>query len=141
VTDIVRVVRDIAAPPEAVFEAWTDPASLRIWMAPDPATVGAAECDARIGGAFRIVMIDASGSIEHTGTYEEVTRPSRLVFTWRASHLGNSVTRVIVSLTPTQGGTRMVIEHHGLPDGMAPAHRLGWTSIAANLDAVIAAAR
>ena len=65
----MRVVRDIAAPPEAVFDAWTDPASLRIWMAPDPATVGAADCDARIGGAFRIVMIDASGSIEHAGTY------------------------------------------------------------------------
>lgn len=54
-----------------MFDAWTDPASLSAWMAPDPMTVGAADCDPRVGGRFRIFMFGDSGAIEHTGEYEE----------------------------------------------------------------------
>ena len=72
---VVRVERDIAAPPHVVFDAWTDPESMRIWMAPEPLAVGSAECDARVGGSYRIVMIDESGAFEHWGEYEEVDPP------------------------------------------------------------------
>jgi uncharacterized protein YndB with AHSA1/START domain len=131
---VVRVERDIAAPPETVFDAWTDSVSLGAWMAPDPMTVGAAECDPRVGGAFRIVMIGEAGAVEHTGEYEEIVRPALLVFTWRAPHLGASVTRVRVTLTATPDGTHMVIEHTGLPDELSRrSHEAGWASIAAKL--------
>ena len=130
---VVRVERDIAAPPEKVFAAWTDPDSLRIWMAPEPLAVGSAECDPRVGGTYRIVMIDESGSFEHWGEYEEVDPPHRIVFTWRADHLGDTVTRVRVLLTPTSRGTRMVIEHEGLDEASRPPHLHGWTSIAERL--------
>lgn len=133
---VVRVERDIAAPPEVVFDAWTDPDSLRIWMAPEPLAVGSAECDPRVGGTYRIVMIDESGAFEHWGEYEEVDPPHRLVFTWRADHLGEAMTRVDVHLTPTAAGTRMVIEHHGLDAQTGPPHLHGWTSIAGRLAAV-----
>lgn len=135
----VRVERDIAAPPEAVFDAWVDPESLGVWMAPDPMTVGAAECDPRVGGAFRIVMIGEVGAVEHTGVYEELDRPRRLAFTWRAPHLGEVTTRVRVELTAIPRGTRMVIEHTGLPDAPSrQGHEHGWTSIAAKLAAALA---
>lgn len=134
---VVRVERDIAAPPDAVFDAWTDPASVSVWMAPDPMTVAAAECDPRVGGAFRIVMVGEFGAIEHTGVYEQVTRPQRLVFTWRTPYLGERTTRVRVDRTAIPGGTRMVIEHIGLPAGDAEAHSRGWASIAAQLGSLV----
>ena len=134
---VVRVERDIAAPPDAVFDAWTDPASVSIWMAPDRMTVAAAECDPRVGGAFRIVMVGESGAVEHTGVYEQVSRPRRLEFTWRSPYLGERTTRVRVDFTAIPGGTRMVIEHFGLPALDAEGHRRGWASIAAKLAPVL----
>ncbi len=130
----VRVERDLAASPEQVFDAWTDATSLGVWMAPDPLTVGVAQCDPRIGGRFRIVMVSESGAIEHTGEYEDLVRPRLLVFTWRSPHLGPRTTRVRVELVAIPDGTRMVIEHTGLPDeSSATAHEGGWGSIAAKL--------
>lgn len=135
----VRVERRIDAPPEAVYAAWTDPESLRVWMAPDPLTVGHAECDVRVGGRYRIVMVGEWGAIEHSGEYEELTWPSRLVFTWRSANLGDRTTRVSVDLAPVGGGTHMVITHDGLPDEpSASAHREGWTSIAGKLQEALA---
>jgi uncharacterized protein YndB with AHSA1/START domain len=131
--DVVRVEREIAAAPDEVFDAWTDPESLRVWMAPEPLTVGAAECDPRVGGAFRFVMIDESAAIAHWGVYEEIERPHRLVFTWRADHLGDVVTRVRVDLTPTSTGTLMVIEHFDLPTPAQQGHRDGWSNISQRL--------
>lgn len=77
------VVRTIAAPAAEVFEAWTDAALLARWLAPGPLVVTHASCDARPGGAYRIVAVDPLGA-EHvtTGEFREVTPPTRLVQTW-----------------------------------------------------------
>lgn len=137
--EVVRVERAIGAPPDEVFAAWTDPESLRQWMAPDPMTVADAHCDPRVGGAYRIVMVGDSGAVEHTGEYEEVSPPHLLVFTWRSANTGGRTTRVRVELQPAAAGTLMVITHEGLPPGPpVDAHRQGWTSIAGNLDAITA---
>jgi uncharacterized protein YndB with AHSA1/START domain len=134
-SDIVRVERDIAAPPEDVFDAWIDPQSMRVWMAPEPLAVADVECDVRVGGTYRVVMIDRDGSVEHFGKYLEIDRPHQLVFTWQAAHLGAATTTVRVLLRPIPIGTRMVIEHHDLPDEARSPHRQGWTSIGARLAA------
>ena len=49
-----------------------------------PATIAEtrAETDPRDGGAFRIVMVNDDTDILHSGTYREIDRPRRLVFTW-----------------------------------------------------------
>jgi len=135
---VVRVERDIDAPPQLVYEAWTDPDSLRIWMAPDPMSVGAAACDVRVGGEYKIVMVDDSGAIEHRGVYERLEPPHRLVFTWNADHLAGTETRVCVTLTPIGAGTRMLIEHELLPAEHRDSHQSGWTSIAAKLETTLA---
>lgn len=63
----MRVEREIAAPPATVFDAWTDPQTLQLWLAPDPMTVSSAECEVRVWGAYRIVMVGERAAIEHTG--------------------------------------------------------------------------
>ena len=79
----VTIVRTFASPVAEVFTAWTDPALLRRWLAPDPWQVLEASADARPGGRYRIVVIDAEGDRHVTsGEYREVVPGKRLVKTW-----------------------------------------------------------
>jgi hypothetical protein len=68
--------------------------------------------------------------VEASGEFVEVDPPRRLVFTWGWSHdpaVPPGATRVVVTLEPENGGTRVVLRHHGLPDdGQRAHHRKGW---------------
>jgi uncharacterized protein YndB with AHSA1/START domain len=64
------------------------------------------------------------------GEFVEVDPPRRLVFTWgwtNDSAVSPGSTRVVVTLHAENGGTRVVLRHHGLPeDGQRDHHRKGW---------------
>jgi uncharacterized protein YndB with AHSA1/START domain len=79
----VTIVRTFACPVDEVFAAWTDPALLGRWLAPGPCEVLEVSADARPGGHYRIVVIDAEGN-RHvtTGEYRELVPGKRLVKTW-----------------------------------------------------------
>ena len=58
----LSLVRTIKASPEKVFAAWTEPETLKQWMAPrDDMTVAVAETGLRPGGRYRIVMRESGG--------------------------------------------------------------------------------
>jgi uncharacterized protein YndB with AHSA1/START domain len=71
--------RTVAAPPEQVWYALTDPAAVNGWFWPhlDPST----EIDARVGGSYRFAGPAALIAVK--GRYLEVDPPTRLVFTWQ----------------------------------------------------------
>jgi uncharacterized protein YndB with AHSA1/START domain len=76
------LMRMIDAPPEKVFEAWTDPALLKQWFAPLPWTTSVVENDVRAGGSSLIVMRGPDGNeFPNPGVYLEVVKNERLVFT------------------------------------------------------------
>ena len=75
VLDIEQV---ISGPPNAVFQAWLDPEQLKLWFCGSNTTVSRVEIDARVGGAYRIVMPDADRDWIHTGIYQEIDPPRRL---------------------------------------------------------------
>ncbi len=78
----LSLTRLIAAPPAAVFRAWTDPRLITRWFTPAPWTTTHAEVDLRPGGANLIVMRSPDGQeIPNRGVYLEVVRDRRLVFT------------------------------------------------------------
>jgi uncharacterized protein YndB with AHSA1/START domain len=79
----ITIVRTFAAPVADVFAAWTQAATLREWLAPDPCVVVEATADARLGGSYRIVVQDPTGQTHvTTGEYREIVRDRRLVKTW-----------------------------------------------------------
>lgn len=129
----VTVRREIAASSEELFDAWLDARSLGSWLKPAGIRQTRAETDPREGGTFRIVMVDDESSILHTGTYQEIDRPRRLVFTWSspATRFRDSV--VTVTFRPSSGATgATVVEIHqvGLPDEEAQAsHHAGWSDV------------
>jgi uncharacterized protein YndB with AHSA1/START domain len=98
----IRFVRDFAAAPATVFEAWTTPEHMRLWWDAGGKPLTRCEIDLRVGGGFVFV----SPSHEHmpfTGTYERIEPPHLLAF----EALGATGK---VMLADHAGGTRMTVE-------------------------------
>jgi len=72
----------------------------------------------------------------------EIDAPRRGVFTWGWTHdhaVAPGSTRVEVTLTEEDGGTRVVLRHHGLPDDEQQAqHAMGWELYLGRLGVVAA---
>ena len=130
----LTVRRKIAAPAERLFDAWLDTESLGRGCAraqsarPGPRTT-------RVGGEFRIVMVHDETDVVHRGTYREIDRPLRLVFTWSSPQTQYRDSVVTVTFEPTaEGSTLVTIHQAGLPDEQSQAdHTEGWTEILAEL--------
>jgi uncharacterized protein YndB with AHSA1/START domain len=139
----LRIERTFAAPAGAVFDAWTSPEVLARWW---PAGRGwdtpLAEVDSRAGGRLRLVMRRPDGAeIGGEGRYVEVTRPMRLVFTWRwdDSSLGAGMQQVEVTFTQNRDDTTtVVLVNRGIPLPAVEDHREGWDASLDNLRDVLA---
>jgi uncharacterized protein YndB with AHSA1/START domain len=139
----LRLVRILPAAPEEIFDAWTDAASLAVWMVPGSVSRSVVELDARVGGRFRIVMQGPDCDYVHEGEYLVVDRPRRLVFTWVSAATGGRATTVTVELAPRGAGeTELTLTHEGLPDEAArERHGSGWGDILLKLGASVPEAR
>ena len=121
----IRIERAIAAPPERVYAAWTDPAILSRWFCPNPELALDVTADVVVGGAYRVDM--GNGRYVAEGTYAELDPPKVVAFTWRWTTSHDPVTQVRVELEPTDEGTHLVLVHSGLADPEdAQGHREGW---------------
>jgi uncharacterized protein YndB with AHSA1/START domain len=127
------VRRFIPVPRERVFAAWLDPASLALWMRPAGTTDVKSEVDPRVGGKFRIVMVQGPAQFEHTGEYLVIEPPRRLSFTWISQATDHRPTSVTVELFEREGGTELVLTHRQLPSSQLESHRSGWSDIVREL--------
>jgi uncharacterized protein YndB with AHSA1/START domain len=76
------LTREIDAPREKLFRAWTQPELLKQWFAPLPFTTPHAELDVRPGGSSLIVMRGPDGTdYPNRGVYLDVVENERLVST------------------------------------------------------------
>src|SRR5262249_40782015 len=69
--------------------------------------------------------IRAGGGGGAAGVSPEISPPHRLVFTWGWTHdpaVPPGTTRVVITLQPEDGGTRVVLRHHDLPDDKQGEH-------------------
>ena len=129
----LRLERVIRADRERAFAAWTQPEFLRQWAAPEGMTIEAGgELDLRVGGRWRVVMVDPSGTRhEAFGTYREITPPARLVYThaWREGNGSTPETTVTVEFLAVAGGTRVVLTQEGFASPQSrDGHVQGWSS-------------
>jgi uncharacterized protein YndB with AHSA1/START domain len=132
----VTVRREIAAPAETLFDAWLDAESLGIWLRPRVVSETRAETDPREGGDFHIVMVSDRSDVLHQGTYREIDRPRRLVFTWSSPATDHRDSVVTVTFEPRGSGSTLVEIHQvGLPDEESRAgHTEGWSDALAELE-------
>jgi uncharacterized protein YndB with AHSA1/START domain len=126
--DVLEVMVHIAARPETVFPYFTDPERYVQWMGTS------ATLEAVPGGKYRVGMRDG---VEAVGEFVEVDPPHRLVFTWGWTdrfEVAPGSTRVVVTLTEEDGGTRVVLRHHDLPtEELRAQHLSGWDTYLARL--------
>src|SRR6202035_349615 len=131
----VRIERLLPAPIADVFAAWTNAEIMAHWFSPS----GRAEvqADARVGGRFRVVMLDGSFRLEHIGTYLIVDPPYHLSFTWQSPYTGTRPSEVVIFLTARGTSTLLVLTHTRLPDETRRSHEGGWSAIVARVAGVL----
>jgi uncharacterized protein YndB with AHSA1/START domain len=131
-------VRRFAASPGAVYAAWTRPELLARWWGPHQTRVERAEVDARVGGRFRVALVEDNGARhEVSGAYSEVEPERKLVFSWAWSGAPpERASRVTVSFRPVPEGTEVTLVHDRFADAdTAARHRRGWTESLERLSA------
>jgi uncharacterized protein YndB with AHSA1/START domain len=78
-----RVTRIFRAPPERVFQLFTDPATVPYVFSPDPKSVRIEKLDFRKGGRYSIVVLTDEGNpMRFHGEYLEIVPPRRVVNTF-----------------------------------------------------------
>ena len=129
------VRKTIAATPERLFVAWTEPDALRQWWGPDGVTCIDPQVDLRVGGRYRIGNRLPDGSLLWiVGEFEAVEPPHRLVYTWRLESVAERVERVTVRFERREAGTEVVVTHARIAtEAERDRHRHGWEGCLAGL--------
>ena len=140
--DNIKLVinKEINAPAQSVYEAFTKPELMQQWFAPGNLQVQRAESEPREGGKYLVHMHDPDTGEDHivTGTYQEVVENTRLVFdwTWRGEEETTLVRLDFKSISDDQ--TLLSVTHTGFSQqDVADQHNQGWTACLASLDSVL----
>jgi uncharacterized protein YndB with AHSA1/START domain len=124
---VLIVRRTIAASPQRLFDAWTQPRELQRWWGPKGVVCTAAEVELRVGGRYRIANRFPDGTtVWISGEFLRVEPPRELVYSWR---LGTAETaeRVTVRFEPRGGQTEVIVTHERIRDDQSrDRHQQGW---------------
>jgi len=116
----LRVERLIAATPEEVFDAYTDPVAQQAWFTIlDPDMIVENEVDLRVGGEWVSVWgFSPDQMFRETNVFEVVDRPKRLVSTSSGSSPDGMTleTHVEITFEERDGKTLMTVIQSGFPD-------------------------
>jgi uncharacterized protein YndB with AHSA1/START domain len=100
------VTRTFNGPARIVFEAWTKPELFKRWWVPKSIgmTLVSCEMDVRVGGMYRLVFSHPAfpEPMAFFGTYNDVTPPSRIVWTNDEGGEDGAVTTVTFEERDTQ---------------------------------------
>jgi uncharacterized protein YndB with AHSA1/START domain len=105
-----EIDRDFAAPPAAVFAAWTTAEHFARWFGGKDAQIPADRLDYEpiAGRAWSATMVlPTHATIDWAGEFLEVVPDRRLVFTLTDRPGKAAGLRITVELTPTENGTHM----------------------------------
>jgi uncharacterized protein YndB with AHSA1/START domain len=120
----------LAAPPERVFGALTDPAALAEWWGPSGFTTPEIDLHLFVGGHYRLGMQPPEGELFHlAGEFIEISPPSRLSYTfqWEEPDPDDRETVVRLSLDAVGEATRLSLSQGEFTTAARlDLHRSGW---------------
>ncbi len=125
--EAIKMEIEIAAAPERVFRALTDPRQLMAWFGGSKHW----EIDLRVGGRWVANGFDEScGDWEMKGKIVEMDPPRVLAYTWNTDvqHDRGLQTEVRYELVRTDKGTRLYLTHKGFAGNLEAfaSYRGGW---------------
>jgi uncharacterized protein YndB with AHSA1/START domain len=138
--DGITMTRVFDAPPERVWDEWTEPERFADWFGGRDGEVplSTVSMDVRPGGSWRLTMFagDERREIHWKGEYREVVEPRRLVFTVSDQPGEDAYELVTVVLTDLgDGRTEMLFEQRGqLPREVYERAREGWSGFFDRID-------
>jgi uncharacterized protein YndB with AHSA1/START domain len=130
---LILATVDIAAHPERVFVALTDPVELvRWWGSAETYHAEHWTSDLRVGGKWESRGHSADGTAYAVrGEYLEVDPPRRLVLTWNYDWDSGGATALAYALEAIDGGTRVTVRHSGFGERREAcrSHGDGWQMV------------
>lgn len=137
----VNVSREFIFPLETVFEAWLDAENLGNWLFSTPEGVDKiSDVDPRVGGHFKIGERRGEEMAMHVGTFHEIDRPKRIVFSYYMETANDDApSNVIIDFEKTENGCRILITHE-MDDVWSEYEDLaigGWNMIFDGLEKVL----
>ncbi len=132
----MTLTRHIAAPCEAVFEAWTNPKAIPQWFGPEGFHCETVEIDLREGGHWIFDMVGHGMRFHNRHRYTRIVPHERIEFLMDDGDDEIAPMEVTVLLTPDAGGTK--ITHSVLFPSMEAyegakeykAEEMGYTTLA-----------
>ena len=111
---VLEITRVFDASPDQVFDAWTVREQWQSWIGPEGVSCEVPLLEPRVGGGYKIIMRLSDGRvIPVVGTFREVDRPKRIVFTWKWE--GNDADSLVtLTLRDLAGKTELTLRHEGL---------------------------
>lgn len=133
-TETVNIERTYLAPPAKVWSAWTEVELLTKWWGCATDMLWNVHAwDVRVGGAIHVSLDSDGEPYEVRGRFVAVDEPQRLQYEWEAGQI------ITVLIEPDGSGTRMTVEHAGLPDEqMREIVTGGWSASVEQILAVLA---
>ena len=127
-THALRITRTFPASVDRVFAAFTEPDLLKQWWGPAGFSLPSATVDLRVGGGYRFGMQPPQGEVMYlVGTFKEIERPRRLVYTWAWEGAPQSESLVTIDLREVDGDTEVVITQQPFADERTRIeHVKGW---------------
>jgi uncharacterized protein YndB with AHSA1/START domain len=136
-TNTVRLHRVIAAKPDKIYRAFSEPDAYARWLPPNGFTGKVHEMEFKVGGTYKMSFTNfTTGKNEpFGGEYRELVPNERIVFSDRFDDpelSGEMVTTV--EMREVSVGTELNIVQEGIPD-VIPLHGcyLGWQESLTNL--------
>ena len=129
-SNTVRLHRVLKAPAERVYRAFLDRDAMARWLPPYGFTGTVHECDARVGGSYRMSFTNFGTGKSHAfgGKYVELTPHERIRYTdkFEDPNLPGEM-KVRVEFKQVVCGTELSIVQEGVPAVIpAEACYLGW---------------
>ena len=125
----LTLIRQIKAPPAAVYRAWTEAQYADRWAAPENFEIVENRADVRVGGRWKTIMRNlATGELhESRGTYRELEPARKLAFTFAWKDDPEDNTLCTVELRERDGGTLMTFTQEPFADASdRDGHASGW---------------
>jgi uncharacterized protein YndB with AHSA1/START domain len=109
----ISMEREFAAPPAAVFRAYSDPEALKRWYGPDGFTITVIAMDFRIGGLFRFTMHGPDGTdYPNRLHYREIVPAAHIAYR-HGSDIDDdpNAFEVVINFTPVGAGRTLLKTH------------------------------
>jgi len=131
---VVRVTQRFEQSAERILDAFLDPKLIGQWMFGKrlrDEEVLSIRLEPRVDGEFSYVVKRQNQEINHSGTFIELIRPTRLAFTWGVMDAPSAKSHVIVEIFPDTKGCDLTLTHELHPDwaDFKTRTEAGWTKM------------